>query len=141
MAIQRTVTGPGKFTIGDTGAITVFDSQVTEIVLEPDISKGDARKVLSGETAPGSRTESWTLKGKILNDFGSTESRVEYCFEHRGQDLPFRFTPSTATGKEITGTLTVEPIAIGGEVGETPESDFEFLLIGEPVLGAVAGGE
>lgn len=135
--IQKTKTGPGKFVVGDTADLTAFDSQVISITLEPDVDTGDAQQVLSGETAPGDRTENWNLTGSLLNDFGATDSLVEYCFENRGTQQPFRFTPATATGKEITGTLTIEALAIGGDVGETPETDFEFALVGEPILGPV----
>lgn len=137
MTINKTTTGPGKFIIGETADLTVFDSQVTSITLEPSVNKGDAKKVLSGETAPGDRTETWVIKGSMFSDFGSTDSLVEYCFTHRGQEQPFRFTPATASGKEITGRLTVEATAIGGDVGETPEPEFEFELVGDPILGTI----
>lgn len=137
MTIQRTKTGQGKFVIGEADDITTFDSQVLSIVLEPDVSKGDSRQVLSGETAAGERTETWTITGTLFNDFGSESSLVEYCFTARGTEKPFKFTPATASGKEISGLLVIEPIAIGGDVGETPESDFEFELVGEPTIAAI----
>lgn len=138
--IHKTTTGPGKFVIGETADLTVFDSQVVSITLEPDVSTGDSRKVLSGEIAPGDRTEAWNITGTLLSDFGAENSLVEFCFTKRGQQLPFRYTPATASGKEITGTLTIEAVAIGGDVGETPEPDFEFALVGEPVLAPITGG-
>lgn len=137
MTIQRTKTGPGKFTVGESGDLTTFDSQVLSITLEPDVSKDEDREVLSGEIAAGERTENWNLTGTLLNDFGQTGSLVEFCFTNRGQEKPFRFTPSTASGKEITGTIMIEALAIGGDVGVTPETDFEFALVGSPTLGAI----
>lgn len=137
MAINKTKTGPGKFVIGESADLTAFDSQVLSITLEPDVDTGDAQVVLSGETAPGDRTESWNLTGTLLSDFGSEDSLVEFCFTNRGQQKPFKFTPSTASGKEISGELTIEAVSIGGDVGETPEPDFEFALVGPPILAAI----
>lgn len=135
--IHKTKTGPGKFTVGETADLTVFDSQVLSIELAPDVSKGDDKTVLSGEVAPGDRTESWALSGTLISDFGAESSLVEYCFTKRGTQQPFTFTPSLTSGKQITGILTIEATAIGGEVGETPEPDFEFSLVGEPTLAAI----
>lgn len=137
MTINKTTTGPGKFIIGETADLTTFDSQVLSITLEPDVSKGDDKTVLSGEVAPGDRTESWKISGSLLSDFGAPASLVEYCFTKRGTQAPFKFTPSTASGKEISGILTIEAVAIGGDVGETPEPDFEFNLVGQPTLAAI----
>lgn len=137
MTIHKTTTGPGKFVIGETASLTTFDSQVLSITLEPDVSKGDSKTVLSGEVAPGDRTEAWKLSGSLLSDFGAEGSLVEFCFTKRGTQQPFKFTPSTASGKEISGVLTIEAVAIGGDVGETPEPDFEFDVVGEPILAAI----
>ncbi len=139
MTIKKTVTGPGKFTVGEAGDLTTFDSQVLSITLEPDVSTGDSKTVLSGEVAPGDRTEKWKLGGSLLSDFGAPASLVEYCFTKRGTQQPFKFTPSVASGKEISGILTIEAVAIGGDVGETPEPDFEFELVGPPTLAAIPG--
>lgn len=140
MTIHKTATGPGKFVIGETAALTTFDSQVLSITLEPEVNKGEAKTVLSGEVAPGDRTETFKLTGTLISDFGKEESLVEYCFTKRGTEQPFKFTPNTASGKEISGVLTVEAVAIGGDVGETPEPDFEFEIVGTPTLAAIPAG-
>ena len=137
MTIRKTKTGPGKLVIGETADLTTFDSQVLSVTLEPDVSTGDSKTVLSGEVAPGDRTEEWKLTGTLLSDFGSEDSLVEYCFTKRGTVQPFKFTPATSSGKEFSGQLTIEAVAVGGDVGETPEPDFEFALVGAPTLAAI----
>lgn len=137
MTIQKTKTGPGKFIIGSAGDLTTFDSQVLSITLEPEVNKSEAKTVLSGEVAPGDRTETFKVTGTLISDFGKEDSLVEYCWTKRGTQQPFQFTPNTASGKQITGTLTVEAVAIGGDVGETPEPDFEFEVVGTPTLAAI----
>lgn len=129
--------GPGKFTIGDTADLTVFSGQVTSIKLVPSVDKGDAIDVLDGGQVSGDRSESFTLEGTLLQDFGATDSTTEYLFENRGTEQPFVYIPNSSQGKQITGILTVEAIDIGGDVKTKPTSDFTFDLIGIPVIDAI----
>lgn len=139
MAIKTTKIGPGELTIGDSGSLMQFSSQAKSVELEPSVETSDPFYVLSGEQSEGDRTESWALKGEFVQDFGAADSTTEWLFEHRGERHPFTFTPSTATGRQVTGELIVEAITIGGEANTKPSSDFEFVVIGEPVIGTLAG--
>ena len=140
MTINRTILRDGVLTIGEVGSLTVLASQCPQVELVPSVKREDPIEVLSGETAGGDRTESWQLKGKLIQDIGHTDSVWEFCFTNRGKDMPFEFTPNTTspTPKTLRGTLTVEAITAGGEVGKANQSDFEFELVGTPVLAAVA---
>lgn len=139
MAINVLPIGAGTLTIG--GDITNdFSEQVTSCTLVPSVDVGDPINVLSGGQAPGDRSESWTLEGSILQDLGATESKVEWLFEHRGEQHPFEFVPNTSKGRAVTGQLTVEAVNIGGDVKTKPTSDFAFTLVGEPTLGEVGAG-
>lgn len=140
MAVETITVGAGQLTIGAASDLTNFSSQTTSVKLVPSVDQGDAIAVLSGESVAGDRTESFNLEGTILQDLGATESKTEWLFEHRGETHAFEFVPNTAKGKKITGSLVVEAVEIGGDVGTKPTSDFEFLVIGEPVLGTVAAG-
>ena len=138
MAVKVLTVGPGVLTIGASGSLTNFESQVTSCKLVPNVDNDDPINVLSGEQVAGDRTESFTLEGSILQDFGDTESTTEWLFEHRGETHPFKFVPSTSKGRQITGNLQVEAIDIGGDARTKAQSDFEMQVIGEPVIGAVA---
>lgn len=135
MTITTTETGPGIFTIGAADALTNFQTQVTNIVLSCSTKVDDPVTVLSGEKKSGDRVETWTLKGKMLNDFGALDGRQEWLFTNRGKDLPFEFQPLASYNKSFTGTLTVEAIEIGGDAGKSGDHDFEFTLVGSPILG------
>ncbi|MGP9788246.1 hypothetical protein ACT3UD_18395 [Glutamicibacter sp. 287] len=137
MAVETITVGAGQLTIGAVSDLTNFSSQTTSVKLVPSVDQGDSIAVLSGESVAGDRTESFNLEGTILQDLGATESKTEWLFEHRGETHAFEFVPSTAKGKKITGSLVVEAVEIGGDVGTKPTSDFEFLVVGEPVLGDV----
>lgn len=139
MTIKTTKVGPGTLTIGATGSLTEFSSQAKNARVVPDVETSDPFYVLSGEQAEGDRTESWQLAGTLVQDFGQDDSTTEWLFEHRGERHPFTYTPNSSTGKQITGELIVEAIEIGGDANTKPTSDFEFVVIGQPVIGTVAG--
>lgn len=141
MTVNLMNTGPGAFNIGEVGTLTAFQSQVTKISVKPKVSQGDAIPVLSGETVPGDREESFTIAGSILQDFGVAGPAVsisEWTFTNRGKTFPFEFIPDNAAAKKITGTLQVEATEIGGDVKKKNQADFEFLIIGDPVIAALA---
>lgn len=131
--------GPGALTIGSAGSLANFAGQCSACRLVPSVDTDDPIAVLDGGEVPGDRSESWTLTGTLLQDLGATESTTEWLFEHRGEQHPFSFTPSTAAGKTISGTLVVEAIEIGGDVKTKPTSDFEFQLVGAPTIGTDSG--
>ena len=140
MSINRTILRDGVLTIGEEGSLTVLASQCPKVELVPSVKRGDPLEVLSGETTSGDRSESWNLKGTLIQDIGHANSVWEFCFTNRGKDFPFRFVPNTATtdAKSLSGVLTVEAITAGGDVGKAHQSDFDFSLVGEPVLAAYA---
>lgn len=140
MPVNALTMGAGVLTIGAVDALTNLSSQTSSVRLIPSVDKGDARLMLSGESISGDRTETWSLEGTLTQDLGAITSTTEWLFEHRGETHVFEFVPSTAKGKRITGTLEVEAIEIGGDVGTKPESDFAFALVGSPVIGEVVAG-
>lgn len=138
MAVNITVVGPGKLTIGSDAAVSSFESQVTSAKLVPKVDNDDPINVLSGEQVAGDRTESFTLEGSVLQDFGAQDSRTEWLFNHRGETHPFTFVPNSSAGKRISGELQVEAVEIGGDARSKPQSDFEFQVIGTPVIATIA---
>ena len=44
--------------------------------------------------------------------------------------------PSTAAAKQVTGTVILDPISVGGdESGQNMSSDFDWAIVGQPVIG------
>lgn len=138
MAVKTLTMGPGVLTIGELGTLKAFQSQVTNCRLTPAVDRGDALNVLSGESVPGDRDESWTLAGTLVQDFGDDAGVWQFCFDNRGTQLPFVFVPNNADGRQATGTLTVEAVELGGDAKAKPTSDFEFALVGDPDISDVA---
>lgn len=130
MTIRRTILGPGRLTIdpGETGA-KPFSEQVTECKLIPKAKTGDPIKVLSGSQVAGQRTETITIKGKLLPDFGETDSIQEWLWTNRGKTMAFEFTPRNDKAKGFTGDIIVEAVDVGGKVGDGDEVDFEWTVM------------
>lgn len=144
MTVNTMTMGPGTLTLGDVGDVKSLSSQVTNVRITPNVDTGDPINVLSGESVPGDRDETWTLAGTLVQDLGAgvagADSIVEWLFTNAGETMPFTFVPSTAKGRQITGDVTVEAVEIGGDVKSKPTSDFEWQVSGRPAIAAAAGG-
>jgi hypothetical protein len=128
--------GPGLLEIGEVGTEVDFTCQVTGAVVEWSADVGDDTPVLCGETVPGERTYSSTLSGTLYQDLGLAGGIVEYSWAHKGEEVPFTFVPSTTAAKGVTGVVILDPLSVGGDTaGENMSSDFEWAIVGEPVLG------
>lgn len=138
MAVNTLTVGAGTLTIGAAADLTNFSSQVTSAKLVPSSETGDTIYVLSGESVSGDFTETYTLEGTFLQDFGTAGSKTEWLFNNAGETHVFEFTPNTVAGKKITGSLVVTSVEIGGDVNSKPTSDFTFNVIGKPVITAAA---
>lgn len=134
MAIKSQTMGPGTLTIGAVGTPLDLTSQVTACKVTPSAEAEDAIPTLSGETLAGERIYSWTLSATLIQDL--TEAGMfDYTWDNKGTQVPFSFTPSTAAGRTVTGTVIVDPLEIGGDVKKKNTTDLEWEIVGDPVLG------
>ena len=140
MTVHAPTVGPGTLTIGSDTELTNFSSQCRGAKLKPNVDKGEPIDVLSGEQAPGDRTETHQLVVNLQSDFGTAESTVEWLWEHRGEVHDFVYIPNAQLGRRIKGQLTVEPIEIGGDVKTKPNAEVTFDLVGDPVFDAAPTG-
>jgi hypothetical protein len=113
--------------------------QVKSLTIEPteNVTTDEAVHVLCGETLPASDTADYTykMKGSILQDL-TTGGFVDYTWNHIGDEVPFTFCPNTTEARQVTGTVRVIPLTIGGESPKRATSDFEWAIIGTPTVGA-----
>lgn len=130
----------GTLSLGSVGTTIDATAQVTEGLLEWEEAVEDSLETLSGDTLEGDATYTAKLSGKVIQDL-EDGGLTDFSWDNKGTIMPFEFTPATASGRVITGSLRMSPLAVGGEVGtKGPTSDFEWQCIGEPVLGAGLGG-
>jgi len=132
--------GPGLLSIGEVGTSVDFTCQITAAHVDWNVDAGDDTPVLCGETVPGERTYTSVLAGTLFQDLDAIagEGIVDYTWANKGTEVPFTFVPNTAAAKQVSGTVIVDPLSVGGdEAGANMTSDFEWAIVGEPVLGAV----
>lgn len=136
MAGTATKLGPGKLTIGDATTGIDLSCQLSAAKVEWDKDKEDDTEVLCGEAIAGGVTYSAKLTASVLLDL-SDEGMVDFTWAEKGKQHPFVFEPNTAAGKAVTGTLTVDPLDVGGdEVKKNMSVDLEWDIVGEPDWGA-----
>ena len=122
--------GPGELKIG--GDELDISCQMTEVKITWDIDEDDAVPVLCGGTMPGDTTYQAKLEGEAYQDL--TEGGiVEYTWKNRGEIKSVTLTPTTGKAK-ITGSIVIQPLELGGEVGKKNTSDIEFSFSGDPVF-------
>jgi hypothetical protein len=131
--------GPGLLAIGEVASEIDFTCQVTAAHVDWEVDAGDDTPVLCGETVPGERTYSSVLAGTLYQDLGLASGIVEYSWAHKGEEVPFKFVPNTAAAQQVSGSLILDPLSVGGdEAGANMTSDFEWAIVGEPVLAAAS---
>ena len=135
MPIKAQKLGNGTLSIGAIGSPLDLSAQITNCRLSPSVDKEDPVTTLSGDSLAGTRTVTWTLAGTMLQDI-SDDGVVQWLFDNAGEEVPFTWTPNTEVGTDFTGTIVVDPIEIGGDVGAKNSSDFEFEVVGQPVMSA-----
>lgn len=122
--------GPGELKIG--GDELDISCQMTEVKITWDIDEDDAVPTLCGGTMPGDTTYQAKLEGEAYQDL-TKGGILEYTWKKRGEIKSVTFTPTTGTAK-ITGSVVIQPLELGGEVGKKNTSDIEFSFAGDPVF-------
>jgi hypothetical protein len=131
--------GPGHLKVGETGSPREFATQLTKCALNTDTKSDDPIDVLSGDQIAGEDTYTFTISGTLVQDY-DLDSLELYCFENRGQEVPFVFVPSNAGEVQWSGTVKIRPVGtIGGDVKKKNTSDFEFTIVGDPTAGELVG--
>lgn len=135
MPIKSYKVGPGVLTLGAVGTSLDITAQITKAVVSWSKNKEDNTPVLSGEELQGERTYTASLKATIIQDL-ETAGLVRYSWAHKGESVPFSYTPSTEVGASITGVLELDPLDVGGDAKTRPTSEVEWECVGEPQIGA-----
>lgn len=129
MAIQSYTVGPGKLTFSSPAGS--FESQVTSARVNVSSKRSDDLKVLSGESIPGESDYTFNLEGSCLQDLKKS-GFVDFTWTNMGKTSSFTYTPNSSLGATVTGQVVIDPISVGGNVGERATSDFSFPCVGRP---------
>ena len=125
--------GPGTLTVGAVGAALDFSGRCTKATVVPKVDTTDDTELLSGDTMAGDRTYTATLEATVYQDDLTAGGLIDYSWANRGDEVPFTFTPYTG-GRGITGTLVVDPLEIGGDVGAKNTAELKWACVGFPEL-------
>jgi hypothetical protein len=134
MTVKSFTQGPGTFSIGSVGTPLDLTAQVTALSVEFSEEVDDSVPTLSGESLEGEATYPATLTGTLIQDL-TDAGMFDYTWTNKGSIVPFTFTPSTAAGRSVTGSVRVAPLNLGGDVKKKNTTDFTWTVIGDPVLG------
>lgn len=136
MTIQSYKLGAGTLILDTTEDVS---AQVTKLVVKAteNVTKSDAINVLSGEQLAGDEeaTYSHSLEGTVLQDIGA-DSFVEWTWANQGEVVGWEFVPSTAAGRQASGTVRIVPLDIGGDVKARNTADFTWSVPEKPTIGA-----
>ncbi len=136
MPIKSYEVDEGSLVLGEVASTMDMTAQVTEVAVDFSEEVGDSKRTLSGETLSGAATYPATLSGTVIQDL-SDAGLIEWTWAHKGEVVPFQLSPANVTERVVTGMVRVGPLKLGGPVGENgPTSDFEWAVIGDPVLGS-----
>lgn len=126
------------------GAVPLdVSSQVIGVNVGSELSLGDPLTVLTGDTVASGMTTEDTLSGTMLID-PSAGGVTEWTWQNHGTVQPFTLTvksPTQAEGIEVSGTVLISRLNIGGEAfGEVLQAEFEWAIasLDEPVFPAAA---
>lgn len=133
MPVRSTTLGPGVLELGETGTMMDFSCQVTSVTVEVEADREDPTPTLCGDNLVGETTYTGTLEATIVQDL-DRDGVVAWSWENKGRTVPIRFVPNQVAGAEITGSIVVDPMSIGGDVKVKNTSDVSWAFAGEPVL-------
>lgn len=125
--------GDGQLLIGATGSPLDFSGRATKVTLTWKEDSSDDVEVLSGDVLAGDTDYTATLEATVYQDDLRDGGVVDYSWDNKGAEVPFRFQPFSG-GRVISGTLRVSPLDVGGDVGKKNTSELKWACIGEPTL-------
>lgn len=136
MPVRSDKLGPGVLTFGETASEREWAGQLTKCLVEPTTDTEDSIPVLSGEEVAGDTTDSAELSGTVLQSYDK-DSLLLWAHQHHGEVMPFKFVPNAGAELQVTGTVQIQRLAIGGDVKTRNTSDFTYTIIGDYELGEI----
>lgn len=122
--------GPGVLKIA--GDELDISCQMTEVKVTWDIDEDDPVPTLCGGSMPGDTTYGAKLEGEAYQDL-TAGGIVDYSWKNRGEVKTVEFTPTTGEAK-VTGSIVIQPIDLGGEVGKKNTASIEWAFAGDPAF-------
>lgn len=128
--------GGGTLSIGGLATAKDFTAQVRSCTVTWKKDQDDAVPVLSGDELGGQVTYTATLEATFIQDL-TEDGLVDFTWDNAGEDMPFTYEPSSTAGRTISGTVTIDPLDVGGDAkAKAPTSDVKWACVGRPTIAA-----
>jgi hypothetical protein len=138
VTVHSSKLGPGSLIFGADPDNSDWSCQLSACKVVPDKDQDDPVIMLCGDTKAGATTYTATLEGTLDQDLDQAAGVVYWTWLHKGEQFPVVFIPNDTSINSVSGTVTVDPVQIGGdEGGKDMTSDFTFDFVGFPTLAAV----
>jgi hypothetical protein len=99
----------GTLKLGDTTTGKQMEAQVSAVGVPQTVTRDSPVTVLTGDIVQASASYSWSLTGTVVLDYSDPLGIYYFVHSHQGEELPFEFAPSGATGgPTYTGTVIVD---------------------------------
>ena len=140
MAVTAHKLGPGVLSLGETGTLREFSSQVTNARWTPSVDQEDPIPVLSGDQIVDDPDITSVIAGTVPPGLRQRVPREVVLGSAAGEVLAFEFKPRNDSELTISGECQVLPVEVGGDVKTRNTTDFEFPVVGEPTFADTVGG-
>lgn len=131
MPVNSYVLGPGTLKIkslADAAEIELT-AQMTSCSVQwtENVTAGEVVELLDGNQLADEDevNHSAVLAGNLVQDLDAG-GVLAYSWNERGEKKHVEFIPSTDEGRKVTGTVTIAPINLGGDVKKRNRSDFTW---------------
>lgn len=134
------VHGPGTLILDPGGDDMALQAQLSSFEVEPSesVTAGATIDLLDGGSLNDGDTSSvdWKCNGTTVQTLVAA-GIIAYSWAHSGEEIPFTWIPNTVADRQVTGTIVMVPIKLGGPVKKRNTSDFSWRLTAAPVLADV----
>src|SRR5699024_7378302 len=110
-----------------------FSCQVSNVKIAPDFDSADSIPVLSGGEVPGEVAYSAELEAEFMQDFDANGC-LAWSWENASTQGAVAFILSLVHDARYTGTVTVHPMEVGGDVRKKNTSSVKWPTVGLPVV-------
>lgn len=139
MTITESRVYHGKLVLGGTApgvGGTDFSCQPSNVMVTASAStSGDDLETLCGDSILAETSLAWELDFTAIQDWEDPTGLIRYSWDNALKTVPFQWIPNDGKTVEITGTVQVQPLDLGGDVNARLTSDAAWPIAGTPVWG------
>lgn len=126
----------GSLTLGGTN----FEFQLEACRLEPSsVEDSPAVTTIDETEIAATNSTEWVLAFTAIQDFTNASGLTKYAFDNDQSEVAFVLVPydtGTPGDVQISGNVTVQALALGGQAKQRNTSEASWPITGTPTWGA-----